>query len=76
MLDHKKAMKLWEEVHGKATEAHDRRNRLMYKGSYGQHGSEFGWDIHHKNPKNRGGTDAFDNLQIVHVITHDEIHGR
>jgi hypothetical protein len=24
----------------------------------------------------RGGTDAFNNLQIVHIITHEEIHNR
>ena len=76
MLDHKKAMKLWKQIHGKETVAYDYRKRLMNKASYGQHGSKFGWDIHHKIPQNRGGTDSFDNLQIVHVITHDEIHGR
>jgi hypothetical protein len=76
MLDHKKAMKLWEEVYGKAVEARDDRGRLINKAAYGQHGSQFGWDIHHKTPKNRGGTDAFGNLQIVHIITHDTIHGR
>jgi hypothetical protein len=75
-INHKAAMKLWTERFGKATEVYDYRKRLMYKAAYGQHGSEFGWDIHHKIPKSRGGTDAFDNLQIVHVITHDEIHGR
>jgi hypothetical protein len=68
-------MRLWEEVYGKATEARDCRNRLMYKAD-GQHGSEFGWDIHHKIPKNRGGTDVSGNLQLVHMVTHDEIHGR
>jgi hypothetical protein len=29
-----------------------------------------------KRPKNQGGTDAFDKLKTVHVITHDEIHGK
>ncbi|GHU70217.1 hypothetical protein FACS189450_04310 [Spirochaetia bacterium] len=76
MLDRKKAMKLWGTNYGKATEDRDCQSRLMYKAAYGQHGSEFGWDVHHKRPKNQGGTDAESNLQIVHVITHDEIHGR
>jgi 5-methylcytosine-specific restriction endonuclease McrA len=76
MLDHKKAMELWKQLYGKATKARDSRKRLMDKAAYGQQGSEFGWNVHHKIPKNRGGTDALDNLQIVHVITHDEIHGR
>jgi hypothetical protein len=75
-LDHKKAMKLWEAKCGKATEARDYRNRLMYKAAYGQHRSEFGWDVHHKRSKSQGGADAESNLQIVHVITYDEIHGR
>jgi hypothetical protein len=74
MLDHKKAMKIWEQINGKATEARDHRNRLMHKAAYGQPSSRFGWDIHHIIPKNRGGTDTFGNLQIVHVITHNEIH--
>jgi hypothetical protein len=76
VLDHKKAMNLWKQAVGKAIEAKDCRGRLIYKAAYGQHGSEFGWDVHHRCPKNQGGTDAVDNLQIVHVITHDEIHGR
>jgi len=76
MLDHDKAMILWEQTFGNATEARDCRNLLMYKAAYGQKGSEFGWEVHHKRPKNKGGTDAFDNLQIVHVKTHDAIHGR
>ena len=45
MLDHKKAMKLWEQKFGKATEARDKKGRLMYKAAYGQYGSEFGWDV-------------------------------
>ncbi|MDR1637010.1 MAG: HNH endonuclease [Treponema sp.] len=77
MLDHDKAMKLWNSALGKSTtKARDCKKRPINKESYGQKGSEFGWEVHHKRPKNQGGTDAFDNLQIVHVVTHDEIHGR
>jgi hypothetical protein len=76
MLDHDKAMKLWEQIYGKETQARDLMNRLIYKAAYGQKGSEFGWEVHHKRSKNQGGTDTFDNLQIVHIITHNEIHGR
>jgi 5-methylcytosine-specific restriction endonuclease McrA len=77
MLDHDKAMKLWNSVLGKSvTRARDYRNRLIYKEAYGQPNSEFGWEVHHILPKNQGGTDAFDNLQIVHYLTHNEIHGR
>jgi hypothetical protein len=76
VLDHKKAMNLWEQTYGKETEARDYRNRSIRKEAYGQQNSKFGWDVHHKVPTSRGGTDAYENLQIVHVITHDEIHGR
>jgi hypothetical protein len=77
MLDHDKAMMLWNSVFEKSTtKARDFKNRPINKESYGQKNSEFGWEVHHKRPKNQGGTDAFDNLQIVHVLTHDEIHGR
>jgi hypothetical protein len=76
VLDHKKAMNLWKQVFGKAIAAKDNKGRIIYKAAYGQYGSEFGWDVHHKRPKNQGGTDAVDNLQIVHIITHDEIHSR
>jgi hypothetical protein len=76
MPDHDRAMKLWEQTCEKKTWAHDLRNRPIYKAAYGQKGSEFGWEVRHKRSKNQGGTDALDNLQIVHVITHNEIHGR
>ena len=77
MLDHDKAMKLWNSIYGKSkTRAHDRRGREIRKEAYGQPNSEFGWEVHHKRPKSQGGTDAFDNLEIVHIITHDELHNR
>jgi hypothetical protein len=77
MLDHTKAMKLWNDTIGKSNIDHrDYKGRSIKKEAYGQHSSKFGWDVHHKRPKAQGGTDAYDNLVIVHVITHDEIHGR
>ena len=77
MLDHDKAMKLWNSLLGKSTtRARDCKNRLIYKEAHGQPSSEFGWDVHHIRPKSQGGTDKFENLQIVHYDTHDEIHGR
>jgi len=74
MLDHNKAMKLWDSQFGKAQEALDYKKRHIKKAAYGDHNSSFGWDVHHKIPQSQGGTDAFDNLVIVHVITHKEIH--
>jgi hypothetical protein len=76
MLDHDKAMKLWKSLWGNSQDGLDYKKRPIKKAAYGDHDSKFGWDVHHKVPKSQGGTDAFDNLTIVHVITHDEIHGR
>jgi len=39
-------------------------NVIRY-GSYGTHG-EYGWEIDHKHPKSRGGTNNPRNLQAVH----------
>jgi hypothetical protein len=74
MVDHEKANKLWEQTYGNATQAKDRKGRLMEKGAYGQTGSRYGWNVHHKKPKSQGGTDAFDNLEIVHIKTHEELN--
>ena len=77
MLDHDKAMKLWNSRYGKSmTIAHDCRGREIRKESYGDRDSKYGWDVHHIRPISKGGTDNPDNLQIVHYETHDEIHGR
>lgn len=35
------------------------------KASYGTKG-EFGWEIDHKNPKSKGGSDAPKNIQVIH----------
>ncbi|MDR1287150.1 MAG: HNH endonuclease [Treponema sp.] len=77
MLDHDKTMELWNSVFGKSTtKARDDKNRLIYKAAFGDRNSKYGWDVHHILPEKQGGTDAFDNLRIVHYDTHDEIHGR
>ena len=77
MLDHDKAIKLWNKVVGKSnTRALDYRNREVRKEAYGDRNSDYGWEVHHEIPKRNGGTDNFDNLKIVHYVTHDEIHGR
>lgn len=38
---------------------------LVYKPSYGKT-SKLGWEIDHKHPKKRGGTDKPHNLQVLH----------
>ena len=67
MLDEKTAMELWEQRCGKAVEAHDREGRLVVKTAYGQTDSDFGWVVNHRIPIHEGGTEAFSNLDIVHV---------
>jgi hypothetical protein len=76
-INHEKAMKLWTERFGKGvTKAKDRKGREIHKCAYGQEGSKYGWNIHHKRSQSQGGTDAKENLEIVHVLTHQEIHGQ
>jgi hypothetical protein len=41
----------------------------------GDEHSKFGWNIHHKKPKSKGGSDIKENLEIVHILTHKEING-
>jgi len=62
----------WEKEFGDATVAEDFAGREIRKGSYGQEGSRYGWDIDHIMPLSKGGTNADSNKQIVHVITNDE----
>lgn len=77
MIEHEKAMKLWNKIIGKSnTRAIDYKDREIRKESYGDRYSEYGWNVHHKIPERNGGTNAFDNLLILHFISHDEIHGK
>jgi len=74
-INHETAMKLWEEKYGKGVEkATDRRGRVMLKAAYGDENSDYGWNIHHIQRRRYGGTDAKENLEIVHVLTHIKIH--
>jgi hypothetical protein len=75
-ITHENAMKLWKERFGKGVEkAKDRKGREMLKTAFGDFGSKYGWNIHHKNPKRAGGTDKKENLEIVHIETHEELNG-
>jgi hypothetical protein len=74
-INHETAMKLWKEKYGKGVEkANDRKGRLMLKTAYGDEGSQYGWNIHHRKAISKGGTDAKVNLEIVHILTHKEIN--
>lgn len=76
-VNHETAMNLWKERYGKGVqEKEDRNGRLMMKTAFGDEGSEYGWNIHHKKPQSGGGTNAKENLEIVHILTHREINGQ
>ncbi len=42
----------------------DEKRNLIKKGSYGTTG-KYGWEIDHKNPQSKGGTDHGKNLQAL-----------
>ena len=42
----------------------DDYGNIIYKSSYGKQ-SEMGWEIDHRHPKSKGGTDSQRNLQAV-----------
>lgn len=46
----------------------DAEGNKIRKGSYGTLG-EYGWELDHKNPRARGGTDNPRNLQALHWQT-------
>ncbi len=48
----------------------DNGNKIKY-GSHGTHG-EYGWEIDHKNPKAKGGTDNMRNLRPLHTADNRE----
>lgn len=43
----------------------DSKGNIIRYNSYGTHG-EYGWDIDHKRPKSKGGSDNIRNLQALH----------
>lgn len=59
----------WENAHKireKNSELYrkDDYGNVIYKPSYGKQ-SDMGWEIDHKHPKSKGGTDSSRNLQAV-----------
>ena len=43
----------------------DSYGNKIRRGSYGTQG-EYGWEIDHKHPKSKGGSDGLSNLQPLH----------
>jgi len=56
-----------EKVKGKNPDTwrRDSAGNLIRRGSYGTLG-EYGWEVDHKNPKSKGGTDHLRNIQALH----------
>ncbi len=43
----------------------DFQGNIIRKGSYGTQG-EYGWELDHKNPQSKGGSDKLQNIQPLH----------
>ena len=61
---------VWEkadEIRGRKPDVwrRDAEGNVIRHGSYGTEG-DYGWEIDHKNPVSRGGTDNIRNLQALH----------
>jgi len=70
MASKKQIEQAWEKgktVRGKNpnTWRKDNYGNTIRKGSYGTKG-EFGWELDHKNPTSKGGTDNPKNIQPLH----------
>lgn len=67
MPTEKQIDEIWDKGHtirGKNPETwrKDDEGNVIRKGSYGKQG-EYGWEIDHKNPSSKGGTDNIRNLR-------------
>ena len=70
----KKLDKVWGKaatVPGKSPKLYrkDVHGNVIYKPSYGKK-SSMGWEVDHKNPRSKGGTDNVRNLDTVHWKGH------
>lgn len=70
MANKKQVEQAWDgakPIRGKNPESwrKDAEGNVIRKASYGTLG-EFGWEVDHKNPQSKGGTDNPRNLQALH----------
>ena len=70
MASKKEIDQIWEKakpVRGKNPDSwrKDNHGNTIRKGSYGTKG-EYGWELDHKNPSSKGGTDSAKNIQPLH----------
>lgn len=66
-FDDDRVQEVWErgkKIQGKDPDLYreDAAGNVIYRPSYGKN-TEMGWEVDHKNPVNRGGTDNLRNLQ-------------
>ena len=64
-IDH--AWKQAKEIRGRNPDTYrrDSKGKIIRYGSHGTQG-QYGWEIDHKNPVSKGGTDSPRNLQALH----------
>lgn len=70
MTSEKTKQQVWEKakpIRGQNPEAwrRDSQGNKIRRGSYGTQG-EYGWEVDHKHPQSKGGSDANKNLQPLH----------
>ena len=70
MASEKRKDEIWDKakpIRGKNPETwrRDDEGNKLRKGSYGTTG-DYGWEIDHKNPKSKGGSDNLRNLRPLH----------
>lgn len=70
MAGKKQIDEVWEKAHKMRNENPDNKRKddegnVIRKASYGTQG-EYGWEIDHKNPVSRGGSDNPRNLRPLH----------
>lgn len=84
-INKENALALWEKRYGGNVNVVDFAKRPIYKGDYnsrqqakGQDGviRNYGWNLHHILPQALGGNDDEQNLEIVNIITNDEIEDK
>ncbi len=73
MPTEKQKEQAWEKakpIHGKNSNLYRRDSfgNLIYKPAYGK-GGDMGWELDHKKPISKGGTDSSRNLQAVQTKT-------
>ncbi len=75
-INKENALKLWEKRYGQQTRLSDFADYLMDKSAYNNPNSEYGWNLHHKQPIAKGGSDDELNLEITSIYVNSEISDR